>query len=46
LTIDGLTGGYQGPGDKTIIPAQARAKIDIEMAKKQEEYVKKEKKRK
>lgn len=36
LTIDGLTCGYQGPGDKTIIPAQARAKIDFRLVPNQD----------
>jgi len=36
LTIDGLTCGYQGPGDKTIIPAEAKAKIDFRLVPNQE----------
>ena len=36
LTIDGLTCGYQGPGDKSIIPAEAKAKIDFRLVPNQE----------
>ncbi len=31
LTIDGLDSGYKGPGAKTIIPAEAKAKIDFRL---------------
>ncbi len=30
-TINGLTSGYQGPGAKTVLPAQATAKIDFRL---------------
>lgn len=30
-TINGLSGGYAGPGGKTVLPAQAHAKIDIRL---------------
>lgn len=30
-TICGLTSGYQGPGTKTVLPAQARAKVDFRL---------------
>lgn len=31
VTIDGLLSGYTGPGSKTVIPAQAMAKLDIRL---------------
>ncbi len=31
LTINGLTGGYQGPGAKSIIPSRARAKLNFRL---------------
>ena len=30
-TINGLNSGYQGPGAKTVLPAQASAKIDFRL---------------
>jgi acetylornithine deacetylase/succinyl-diaminopimelate desuccinylase-like protein len=30
-TICGLTAGYQGPGSKTVLPAEARAKVDFRL---------------
>lgn len=30
-TICGLTSGYQGPGTKTVLPAEARAKVDLRL---------------
>ncbi len=30
-TICGLTSGYQGPGSKTVLPAQASAKLDFRL---------------
>ncbi|MER2600700.1 MAG: M20/M25/M40 family metallo-hydrolase [Caldilineales bacterium] len=31
LSINGLWGGYTGPGSKTVIPAQATAKLDLRL---------------
>jgi acetylornithine deacetylase/succinyl-diaminopimelate desuccinylase-like protein len=35
-TISGLTSGYQGPGSKTVLPADATAKIDFRLVPDQE----------
>jgi acetylornithine deacetylase/succinyl-diaminopimelate desuccinylase-like protein len=35
-TICGLTSGYQGPGSKTVLPAQASAKVDFRLVPDQE----------
>src|SRR5262245_31339158 len=31
LTIEGLVGGYTGPGGKTILPTRLTAKLDIRL---------------
>ena len=31
LTITGMTGGYQGPGPKAVIPTRAAAKLDLRL---------------
>lgn len=36
LTITGLTGGYQGPGPKAIIPARAMAKLSFRLVPQQD----------
>lgn len=35
LTINGLHGGYGGPGSKTVLPAEAAAKCDIRLVEAQ-----------
>ena len=35
-TISGLTSGYQGPGSKTVLPAEASAKVDFRLVPDQE----------
>jgi acetylornithine deacetylase/succinyl-diaminopimelate desuccinylase-like protein len=36
LTITGITGGYQGPGPKGVIPARASAKLNLRLVPDQE----------
>ena len=35
-TISGLTSGYQGPGSKTVLPAEASAKVDFRLVPEQD----------
>lgn len=35
LTVDGMLAGYTGPGSKTVIPAEAMAKIDFRLVPRQ-----------
>lgn len=36
LTVSGLAGGYTGPGQKSIVPRLATAKLDIRLARQQD----------
>src|SRR3990170_607511 len=36
LNVDGIWGGHTGPGTKTVLPAEARARIDIRLVPDQE----------
>lgn len=36
LTINGLTGGYQGPGAKAVLPARASAKVSFRLVPSQD----------
>jgi acetylornithine deacetylase/succinyl-diaminopimelate desuccinylase-like protein len=38
LTVNGLTGGYQGPGGKAVIPAVASAKLSFRLVPDQEPH--------
>ncbi|MCC6739763.1 MAG: M20/M25/M40 family metallo-hydrolase [Planctomycetia bacterium] len=36
ININGLSGGYQGPGSKTVLPKEVRVKFDVRMVPDQE----------
>jgi acetylornithine deacetylase/succinyl-diaminopimelate desuccinylase-like protein len=36
LTVNGLIGGYTGPGNKSVIPAQGRARLSMRLVPEQE----------
>jgi acetylornithine deacetylase/succinyl-diaminopimelate desuccinylase-like protein len=38
LTVNGITGGYQGPGGKGVIPARAVAKLSVRLASDQDPH--------
>jgi acetylornithine deacetylase/succinyl-diaminopimelate desuccinylase-like protein len=38
LTVNGITGGYQGPGGKGVIPAKAVAKLSVRLASDQDPH--------
>jgi len=38
LTVNGITGGYQGPGGKGVIPAKALAKLSFRLASDQDPH--------
>lgn len=38
INVNGLSGGYDGPGTKTVLPASARAKLDIRLVPDQDPH--------
>jgi hypothetical protein len=38
INIEGLVGGYTGPGGKTILPHRAGAKVDVRLVRKSQAW--------
>jgi len=39
INIEGLVGGYTGPGGKTILPHRAAAKVDVRLVRKSQAWM-------